>query len=69
MSAVERSNVQVETINPERTSEVAEWEKRIVALNLVVGDLDRSTSFYSQVFGSSRTSTPYAPSWINTESR
>ena len=51
MSAVERSNVQVETINPERTSEVAEWEKRIVALNLVVGDLDRSTSFYSQVFG------------------
>jgi catechol 2,3-dioxygenase-like lactoylglutathione lyase family enzyme len=31
--------------------EVAEWEKRIIALNLVVGDLERATAFYSKVFG------------------
>ena len=30
---------------------VAEWEKRIIAVNLVVGDLDSSTAFYSKVFG------------------
>jgi catechol 2,3-dioxygenase-like lactoylglutathione lyase family enzyme len=29
---------------------VAEWEKQIMAINLIVGDLDRSTAFYTQVF-------------------
>jgi catechol 2,3-dioxygenase-like lactoylglutathione lyase family enzyme len=31
--------------------QVTEWEKRIIAVNLVVGDLDSSTAFYSKVFG------------------
>lgn len=30
-----------------------EWEKQIIALNLIVGDLDRSKAFYSKVFGMS----------------
>jgi catechol 2,3-dioxygenase-like lactoylglutathione lyase family enzyme len=30
---------------------MAEWEKRIFAINLVVGDLDRSKAFYQEVFG------------------
>ncbi|MGH2934274.1 MAG: VOC family protein [Gaiellaceae bacterium] len=30
---------------------MAEWEKRIMAINLLVGDLDRSTTFYTKVFG------------------
>lgn len=30
---------------------MAEWEKRIFALNLVVGDLERSKAFYREVFG------------------
>lgn len=30
---------------------MAEWEKRIIAVNLLVADIDRSTSFYSKVFG------------------
>jgi catechol 2,3-dioxygenase-like lactoylglutathione lyase family enzyme len=30
---------------------VAQWEKRIFALNLVVGDLDRSKAFYREVLG------------------
>jgi catechol 2,3-dioxygenase-like lactoylglutathione lyase family enzyme len=29
---------------------VAEWEKQIMAINLIVGDLDRSTAFYTEVF-------------------
>lgn len=29
---------------------MAEWEKRIIAVNLLVADLDRATSFYSKVF-------------------
>src|SRR5438105_4313441 len=30
---------------------MAEWEKQISAINLIVGDLDRSTAFYQEVFG------------------
>src|SRR5438876_930227 len=30
---------------------MAEWEKQIAAINLIVGDLERSMAFYSQVFG------------------
>lgn len=30
---------------------MAEWEKQIGAINLVVGDLERSTAFYREVFG------------------
>jgi len=30
---------------------VAEWEKRINAMSLVVGDLERSKRFYREVFG------------------
>jgi catechol 2,3-dioxygenase-like lactoylglutathione lyase family enzyme len=30
---------------------MAEWEKRIFAINLVVGDLERSKTFYREVFG------------------
>jgi lactoylglutathione lyase len=30
---------------------MTEWEKRIGAINLVVGDLERSKSFYREVFG------------------
>jgi lactoylglutathione lyase len=30
---------------------VAEWEKQIGAINLIVGDLERSTAFYRGVFG------------------
>ena len=31
--------------------EMAEWEKRIFAVNLIVGDLERSKTFYREVFG------------------
>jgi catechol 2,3-dioxygenase-like lactoylglutathione lyase family enzyme len=31
--------------------EMALWEKQIAAINLVVGDLERSTAFYRDVFG------------------
>lgn len=34
-------------------SEMAEWEKQIMAINLIVGDLDRATAFYTNVFGMS----------------
>jgi catechol 2,3-dioxygenase-like lactoylglutathione lyase family enzyme len=30
---------------------VAEWAKQIMAINLLVGNLDRSTAFYTKVFG------------------
>lgn len=30
---------------------MAEWEKQIGAINLIVGDLDRSKTFYREVFG------------------
>lgn len=30
---------------------MAEWKKQIGAVNLIVGDLDRSKSFYQDVFG------------------
>jgi catechol 2,3-dioxygenase-like lactoylglutathione lyase family enzyme len=30
---------------------MAEWEKQIAAINLIVGDLERGKSFYRQVFG------------------
>jgi catechol 2,3-dioxygenase-like lactoylglutathione lyase family enzyme len=30
---------------------MAEWEKQIGAINLIVGDLERSTAFYRGVFG------------------
>ncbi len=30
---------------------MAEWEKQISAINLLVGDLERSTAFYREVFG------------------
>jgi catechol 2,3-dioxygenase-like lactoylglutathione lyase family enzyme len=30
---------------------VSEWERRIGAINLIVGDLDRATAFYRVVFG------------------
>jgi catechol 2,3-dioxygenase-like lactoylglutathione lyase family enzyme len=30
---------------------VADWEKRIFAINLIVGDLERSKAFYREVFG------------------
>jgi catechol 2,3-dioxygenase-like lactoylglutathione lyase family enzyme len=30
---------------------MAEWEKQIFAVNLIVGDLERSKSFYREVFG------------------
>lgn len=30
---------------------MAEWEKQIGAINLIVGDLERSKSFYEDVFG------------------
>jgi lactoylglutathione lyase len=30
---------------------MTEWEKRIGAINLVAGDLERSKSFYQEVFG------------------
>ena len=31
--------------------DVAEWEKQIGAINLIVGDLERSKAFYREVFG------------------
>jgi lactoylglutathione lyase len=31
--------------------DVANWEKRIGAINLIVGDLERSKAFYQEVFG------------------
>jgi catechol 2,3-dioxygenase-like lactoylglutathione lyase family enzyme len=30
---------------------MADWEKRIFAINLIVGDLERATTFYREVFG------------------
>lgn len=30
---------------------MADWEKRIFAINLLVADLDRSKAFYQEVFG------------------
>lgn len=30
---------------------MAEWEKQIAAINLIVGDLERSKAFYREVFG------------------
>jgi lactoylglutathione lyase len=30
---------------------MAEWEKQIFAVNLIVGDLERSKTFYREVFG------------------
>jgi catechol 2,3-dioxygenase-like lactoylglutathione lyase family enzyme len=30
---------------------MAEWEKQIFAINLIVGDLERSKMFYREVFG------------------
>jgi catechol 2,3-dioxygenase-like lactoylglutathione lyase family enzyme len=30
---------------------VAEWKKQIGAINLIVGDLERSKAFYRDVFG------------------
>lgn len=30
---------------------MAEWEKRIGAINLIVGDLERAKAFYREVFG------------------
>jgi lactoylglutathione lyase len=30
---------------------MAVWEKQIAAINLIVGDLERSTTFYREVFG------------------
>jgi catechol 2,3-dioxygenase-like lactoylglutathione lyase family enzyme len=30
---------------------MAAWEKRIFAINLIVGDLERSKAFYREVFG------------------
>jgi catechol 2,3-dioxygenase-like lactoylglutathione lyase family enzyme len=30
---------------------MADWEKRIGAINLIVGDLERSKAFYQEVFG------------------
>jgi catechol 2,3-dioxygenase-like lactoylglutathione lyase family enzyme len=30
---------------------MAEWEKQLFAINLVVGDLERSKTFYREVFG------------------
>lgn len=30
---------------------MAEWQKQINAINLIVGDLDRSKAFYQEVFG------------------
>ena len=30
---------------------MAEWEKQIFAINLIVGDLERSKAFYRDVFG------------------
>ena len=30
---------------------MAEWEKQISAMTLIVGDLERSTAFYQEVFG------------------
>jgi lactoylglutathione lyase len=30
---------------------MAEWEKQIGAINLIVGDLERATAFYRDVFG------------------
>jgi len=30
---------------------MAEWEKQIFAINLIVGDLERSKAFYQDVFG------------------
>jgi catechol 2,3-dioxygenase-like lactoylglutathione lyase family enzyme len=32
-------------------NEMAVWEKQIAAINLIVGDLERSSAFYRQVFG------------------
>jgi catechol 2,3-dioxygenase-like lactoylglutathione lyase family enzyme len=31
--------------------EMAEWEKQIAAINLIVGDLERAKTFYRDVFG------------------
>ena len=36
---------------------MAEWEKQIFALNLIVGDLERSKAFYREVFERSRSPT------------
>src|SRR5436190_6587156 len=34
-----------------RRRKMAEWEKQVGAINLIVGDLERSTAFYREVFG------------------
>lgn len=50
--AIEESYVQI-TNNRRKSKggEVAEWEKRIGAINLVVADVGRSAAFYRDVFG------------------
>jgi lactoylglutathione lyase len=35
----------------EKGCDVPEWEKQIGAINLIVGDLERSKAFYQEVFG------------------
>jgi catechol 2,3-dioxygenase-like lactoylglutathione lyase family enzyme len=52
LRAVERSQAQA-TINSEAEGEreMAEWKKKIGAINLIVGDLERSKAFYRDVFG------------------
>ena len=45
-----RSNPQNHT-DGEARRDMAEWEKQISAITLVVGDLDRSKTFYREVFG------------------
>jgi catechol 2,3-dioxygenase-like lactoylglutathione lyase family enzyme len=50
----ERSNSWNRIDNRDKTwreARVAEWEKQIGAVNLVVGDLERSKAFYREVFG------------------
>ena len=32
---------------------MAEWEKQIIAINLIVRDIDRASAFYTRVFGMS----------------
>ena len=38
-------------MNVEKRRDMADWEKQIFAINLIVGDLERSKTFYREVFG------------------
>ena len=53
LRARERSNrpIKIDRRVNGKGCDVAEWEKQIGAINLIVGDLERSKVFYQEVFG------------------